>query len=55
MIFSNPFTSTVGAAGAIVGLLHVFGVNIPGLDAATVNSILVFVLGLVAKDAATKS
>lgn len=55
MIFSNPFTTTVGAAGAVIGVLHALGVNLP-FDAATVNSLLVFVLGLVAKDGtATKS
>lgn len=49
-IFQNPFTSTVGAAGFIVGMLHLFGVDIPGLDASAVNTILIFVMGLVAKD-----
>jgi hypothetical protein len=50
-LWNNPFTTTVGAAGAIVGILHALGVNLP-VDASTVNTVLVVLLGLLSKDAA---
>ena len=53
-IWQNPFTSTVGAAGAIVGIAHAVGITLP-IDATTVNTALVVLLGLFAKDANAKS
>lgn len=37
-LWTNPFTTAMGAATAIVGGLHAFGVNLP-IDATTLMSI----------------
>lgn len=49
VIFNNPWTSTVGAAGAILGMAHALGVNLP-IDQGALNSILIFFLGMISKD-----
>lgn len=38
-LWKNPFTTTMGAATAISGILHVLGVNLPFIDPATLGSI----------------
>lgn len=52
-IWNNPFTTTIGAAGAIVGVAHALGVNLP-IDANTVNTALIVLLGMFAKDGTAK-
>jgi hypothetical protein len=38
-LWSNPFTTSMGAATAVCGVLHALGVNLPFIDPATLGSI----------------
>lgn len=49
-IWTNPFTTTTGAATAVLGVLHALGVNTFGLDSGTLAAVLGTITGLIAAD-----
>lgn len=49
-IFNNPFTSSAGAATAILGVLHALGINTFGMDSGTLATILASIGLFAAKD-----
>jgi hypothetical protein len=52
MLFNNPFTTAMGAATALVGILHALGVNLP-VDPTFLASIFTALGLFAAKDATT--
>lgn len=53
MLFNNPFTTAMGAATFAVGLLHLFGVQIP-VDPTFLASVFTALGLFAAKDASSK-
>jgi hypothetical protein len=49
-IWTNPFTSTTGAATAVLGVLHALGINTFGLDSGTLATVIGSIGLLGAKD-----
>lgn len=50
-IWTNPFTSAVGAAAAIATVLTALGLHVPGVDNGMLATGLISLLGLFSKDA----
>ncbi len=49
-LWNNPFTSSMGAATAVCGVLHALGVNLPFIDPATLGTVFASLGLFAAKD-----